>query len=411
MWNKLFAVFINFLFFFHPIFHAYLSLQGIEQGAGQKQYFNIVISIIAWLLFFHYYLFGKEKITKHHRKVLIVVFFVGICYWLTGQFYGDMPHGYYASLLGWGSAGLSGMLAGIMIMDKRRLIEVSKLIPYFSIITTIVITSFTYVAGEIVRYGNDFGWDYQIISYYMADCFLLNAYYLFFFKEKPKTLFQRILNIAVVFTMFVDAYQAYYAGGRGGAVLQTFALIFILLYLLKNKYISVIQVAFITVISIVGFMFIANKMDLMGSEGFGRISDFSSFQSDGRVDLYKSAFNYWEKSPIIGYGIGSIWHTVGYYSHNIFTDVLVEGGMIGFIFIVFLLFRALVRLYKYSLVDKNLVLVLFYSFTGLIMLLFSAYWFDNEQFWFLMGAAWSVDYKKIMANWLSNGKGYNLRFS
>ena len=104
-------------------------------------------------------------------------------------------------------------------------------------------------------------------------------------------------------------------------------------------------------------------------------------------------------SPIFGYGIGSIWHTVGHYSHNFFTDVLAEGGMIGFLLMFFLLFKALVRIYKFSIVDKNLVLVMFYSFTGLIMLMFSAYWFDNEQFWFLMGAAWSVDYKRVV-----NGK-------
>ena len=409
MWNKIFAVFINFLFFFHPIFHAYLSLRGVEQGSGQKQYFNIVISIIAWLLFLHYYLLGKEKITKHHLRVFICAVIVGVCYLLTGQIHSGSSHGYQASLLGWGSIGLSGLLAGMMIMNKRRIIEVSKLIPFFSILTTVVITSFTYVAGEIVRSGNEFGWDYQIISYYMADCFLLNAYYLIFFKDKPKNIFQKALNIAVVITMFVNAFQAYYAGGRGGAILQTFALIYIIWYLRKNKYISVIHLAFITVFFVVGFMYIANRMDLMGSEGYGRLTDFSSLNNDGRVELYNSAFYYWKSSPIFGYGIGSIWYTVGYYSHNFFTDVLAEGGMIGFLLMMILLYKALVRLYIFSKLDKNFVLVMFYSFTGLIMLLFSAYWFDNEQFWFLMGAAWSIDYKRIVSKGFNYGNSYYVR--
>ena len=409
MWDKFFAVFINFLIFFHPIFHAFLSLRGIEQESGQKQYFNIALSVYAWIMFIHYYIIGKERITKFHRRLLSSAVIVGVCYWLTGQYLSGSPHGYNASFLGWGSAGISGMLAGMMIMDNKRITEVSRLIPYFSIATTLIITAFTFVAGEVVKNDNEFGWDYQVISYYMADCFLLNAYFLLFFKDRKRNLYQKIINFAVVITMFLDAFQVYNSGGRGGAVLQTFAIIYILWYLYKNKYISNYHLFLIVLVSIIVFFIIANKMNLWDSAGMGRITNSDSKGFDGRLELYDSAINYWMKSPIIGYGLGSIWYTVGFYSHNFFTDVLAEGGMIGFLIMITILFKALVRVYRFSIADQKLVLVMFYSFTGLIMLLFSTYWFDNEQFWFLMGAVWSVDCQKVLKNGLNYEKGYYIR--
>ena len=50
--------------------------------------------------------------------------------------------------------------------------------------------------------------------------------------------------------------------------------------------------------------------------------------TDNRWIRWNLAWNAFTKSPVFGHGLGSVFYEVGFYSHNIFTDMLCEGGVV-----------------------------------------------------------------------------------
>ena len=396
MWNKLFAIYINLLFFMNPLYNTYLSLRGISQESGQLQYICIALFIFSLVFYFKWYIFGPNKITWRQVRIFVAMFIIGFLYYLSGVIYHDMPHGYYAAFLYWGSMGISAVLAGIMINRIDRLIEVSKLLPIFTIFTTIIVSIYAYNGSEMVR-NNDYNWNYQSISYFMANCFLFNAYYLFFFKN-TKSFITKIIKIAVSITMVANLFLKLNAGGRGATVLIIFSIFYLLYYLLRNHIIKPHNLILICLAFILIFIYIANSFNLWESSGFDRVTHMLQYNTETRENSYTIAIQYWTMSPFIGYGVGSIWHTVGFYSHNLFCDLLSESGVIGTSIILSLLIISLTRIYKLTRLYNEYMLILFYSFTGLIMLMFSSYWISNETFWFILSAALSIDFKQIVYN-------------
>lgn len=65
-----------------------------------------------------------------------------------------------------------------------------------------------------------------------------------------------------------------------------------------------------------------------------RLTDFSSYSADVRIHIWKNAFDFWKKSPLIGNGAGSTsnYTLIGIYSlatHNCFMDLLGDSGILG----------------------------------------------------------------------------------
>jgi len=107
-----------------------------------------------------------------------------------------------------------------------------------------------------------------------------------------------------------------------------------------------------------------------------------------RIEAYKIGYKLWKESPILGKGFGSFftnkesdgWRFILKYPHNIFIEALSELGLIGFIFVLFLIiksfvftfnnFNYLIPLLSYffisSLTSKditiNFIVLIFYEF-------------------------------------------------
>ena len=118
MWNKLFGVFVNVIFFMMPLFNTYLSIRGIYQESGQLQYLCILLFILSIFFYVKFYFFGKNRISHRHILIFAGMLLIGALYCATSAIYGNMPSGYYSSLLYWGSMCTSAVLAGIMINDE-----------------------------------------------------------------------------------------------------------------------------------------------------------------------------------------------------------------------------------------------------------------------------------------------------
>lgn len=72
--------------------------------------------------------------------------------------------------------------------------------------------------------------------------------------------------------------------------------------------------------------------------------------------------------------VGSIWYTVGYYSHNIVMDLLAETGIIGTTFFLSLLLKTFLGLYRLMRYQKTAILLSVIFLGTLLKYTFSGYY-------------------------------------
>lgn len=101
----------------------------------------------------------------------------------------------------------------------------------------------------------------------------------------------------------------------------------------------------------------------------------------GRMALASKAISAFRERPIFGNGIGSVFYLLGNYSHNMFTDILAETGMIGLIAMVFMIGHAVrkaMMLYKAGSLYRFMLILLI---SGIVLNLFSGYVWVNQHIW------------------------------
>lgn len=121
---------------------------------------------------------------------------------------------------------------------------------------------------------------------------------------------------------------------------------------------------------------------------------------EDRLTLWKSAYEMFLQSPLIGSGTGAFHDYVNgwaYYPHNIFLEIGAELGLMGLaVFVVFLLLtlKSAMRVILSPLYDdkvKQIMLILLVCFIfSLVEAQFSADINDNWHIWFFSGFIWSV---------------------
>ena len=107
--------------------------------------------------------------------------------------------------------------------------------------------------------------------------------------------------------------------------------------------------------------------------------------SEGRDILYKKAAVGIVDSPIWGHGIGSFDNYSGAYPHNIFLQLMYEGGIILTIPLLILLIKGFMSLFsfKYQQPYRNFLLLLFCS--GVIELFLSSFLWMSICLWLFYG--------------------------
>lgn len=100
-----------------------------------------------------------------------------------------------------------------------------------------------------------------------------------------------------------------------------------------------------------------------------------------RVILWTDAIEAGIERPILGNGIGSEFYVLDFRTHNIFTDVFVEYGMIGPIFVMSILLIVGGKLFSIARVNKEyLVLVVMYI-NSVLSLMVSGYYLADPVVW------------------------------
>lgn len=375
-----------FVIFFDEIFNTVILLLGITTVEGIKQYqailfFLIVVPIMTLDLL-------DVKLNRWTRQVVILCVVILGSYVLTSLFYGSPPPFYFTYLYCYGAECLPAAYIGAKLANSPYAARINGWLPFFLIPSTLILGTVGVSAammGEMVERGAEGSGalTYHSLSYMMAFCFSYSCYYVFFSGVK-KTKMTLFLKIALFLLMIYSTLVCMLSGGRGAFFVIIVESLFMLYFYISNSKSKVVffRSAIVLFIVAVAIAFVISNYGLLESSGISRLESRLT-QDEARASLYNKAYDIFLASPIWGNGLGSIWWTMGIYSHNVILDLLAEVGLIGAFAFVFVLLRTFFCSLKLSRTYPVCLLALIVLIGCLVNDTFSGYWIGSIKLFFV----------------------------
>ncbi len=221
------------------------------------------------------------------------------------------------------------------------------------VISSLIIKPFEY--GSVYKF-NLFDWSHVIFGRYIgAMALIVFMYFLNLGKNKYYLLFAFVIVTLLLGT--------FYSGLRAAALGTAFFIPAYLVYSFFkhniNLKLKIISAASLTIAALIIFAY--SNFNHIVDNRYNNLGDIHqlNFNNDpaigARLSAYKISLERFEKHPVIGLGFGgfrsyyngdfSLWIK---YPHNLFLEVLVETGLIGFTLFLFLLFIMFKSIYNIS---------------------------------------------------------------
>lgn len=368
-------------------------LTGITEGSVVEHAWAILLAGVTYTMLL---LDGmRGKLTKRNIRVLSLLFVILVLYFVTSFFYNESRPLHFSNLLMFISESIPAAYIGMRLARCRDFDKINDLLPFFVIPFALLIGTIgiQYAAiGERVN-NDDSGLNYQTVSYYTAFSYSYAAYYVFL-KQKIKGLYMAILRIVMLFMMFYCGMVCLVSGGRGAFVFIIFiSLYFAYSYLKNSKKHRMRTIAVLIIIAAV-VVWLINRFDVMESAGMLRVMD-KMMEDEHREILYHRAYEAFIASPILGNGVGSVWWTVGFYSHNMILDLLSEVGILGTTIVFIILIKTalkLLRLFRYNHIFLFFMIVML---GALVRSMFSGYWVAAIKLFFICSLMYCLPRNKM----------------
>lgn len=371
--------FILVVAFSYSIYFVIATFLGIPQeGVVFRLYSGILAVVVAFVFFL--------SIHRIPRRIyiggLLLCAIIILLYFSTRCFYDEVNNRYTSYFLSMGVRFIPAVLTGMYMLSHD---DIMKKVEYallpFILLYTITLASVAFTANIGVNIAQTFNTDflnYQSISYYSIFAFGFNMY-LIVQCSNSYTRYRRYILIALAILQVIITIMA---GGRGAFVLGcVFTLYFALKHITFSKLISYILIG-LAVLLTINAILSDNEIFKMGFERiFNFFGNTEAIGTDNRWIRWNLAWNAFTKSPVFGHGLGSVFYEVGFYSHNIFTDMLCEGGVVLFLIFIFVLMkfiRASQILITEDYRNEIIVIVFLCSF---VMNSFSGYYLSDIGIW------------------------------
>lgn len=371
--------FILVVAFSYSIYFVIATFLGIPQeGVVFRLYCGILAVVVAFVFFL--------SIHRIPRRIyiggLLLCAIIILLYFSTRCFYDEVNNRYTSYFLSMGVRFIPAVLTGMYMLSHD---DIMKKVEYallpFILLYTITLASVAFTANIGVNIAQTFNTDflnYQSISYYSIFAFGFNMY-LIVQCSNSYTRYRRYILIALAILQVIITIMA---GGRGAFVLGcVFTLYFALKHITFSKLISYILIG-LAVLLTINAILSDNEIFKMGFERiFNFFGNTEAIGTDNRWIRWNLAWNAFTKSPVFGHGLGSVFYEVGFYSHNIFTDMLCEGGVVLFLIFIFVLMkfiRASQILITEDYRNEIIVIVFLCSF---VMNSFSGYYLSDTGIW------------------------------
>lgn len=371
--------FILVVAFSYSIYFVIATFLGIPQeGVVFRLYSGILAVVVAFVFFL--------SIHRIPRRIyiggLLLCAIIILLYFSTRCFYDEVNNRYTSYFLSMGVRFIPAVLTGMYMLSHD---DIMKKVEYallpFILLYTITLASVAFTANIGVNIAQTFNTDflnYQSISYYSIFAFGFNMY-LIVQCSNSYTRYRRYILIALAILQVIITIMA---GGRGAFVLGcVFTLYFALKHITFSKLISYILIG-LAVLLTINAILSDNEIFKMGFERiFNFFGNTEAIGTDNRWIRWNLAWNAFTKSPVFGHGLGSVFYEVRFYSHNIFTDMLCEGGVVLFLIFIFVLMkfiRASQILITEDYRNEIIVIVFLCSF---VMNSFSGYYLSDTGIW------------------------------
>jgi O-antigen ligase len=241
--------------------------------------------------------------------------------------------------------------------------------------------------GNVVYYeGEDYKYLSDLALSYSASLIMGLSIYNIFYEES--NLSRKIKNLFIILVALIP----FLLGSSRGSIFSLLFPFFFFIFFKKKKSLfrSVVITFSFVLFGIVAF-FIAQNF---GSSAFTRVftiaSDIDSgSDSAARLDIWYTSILQFLNSPIFGdYVLNRKWN---FYPHNIFVEVLMSTGIIGFLpfcILIYYAFKKSIKIIKFSPQDSWITIIFL---QGFMMSSFSGSVTDNIILWAGMGLVFSVN--------------------
>lgn len=371
--------FILIVAFSYSIYFVIATVLGIPQEGVIFRLYSGILAMIAFLVF---YLSIRRIPGRIYFGGILLCVTITLLYFSTRCFYNEINNRYVSYFLSMGVRFIPAVLTGIYMLSHDDMMEKIEraLLPFILLYTiTLSFVAFTAKAGaNMVQTFNTNFLNYQSISYYSIFAFGFTMYLI----VRRRDSYTRYEKYALIVLATLQVIITIMAGGRGAFVLGcAFTLYFALKHITFGKFISYTLIA-IAALIMINTILSNNEIFKMG---FNRIFNFFSnveaIGTDNRWIRWNLAWNAFLESPIIGHGLGSVFYEVGFYSHNIFTDILCEGGLVLVSIFIFLLLKFIQASRQLIVEDYKNEIIIIVFLCSFVMNCFSGYYLSETGIW------------------------------
>lgn len=256
--------------------------------------------------------------------------------------------------------GISILLLAVIdtMEDVRRLVLINYLAILFCALYLVTTVDLSLLGTVRLGSSVEGAWNANDISGKMCIGISFSVYLLKYAKGKLKKAF-------LILSMLLFLVLILFCGSRTGFLLL--AMLFVFYLFVSARGIKVFRAVVISVaFSIVAYYLIMNwepAYNVLGSRVETLLRGLAGGNGDGSFNwrrlMLEEGWRYFKENPVFGYGIDSFRYMFGIekgletYSHNTFIEILVSGGMVGFLLYYSLYVFILLKLWKYAIRKKE----------------------------------------------------------
>ena len=298
---------------------------------------------------------------------------------------------------------------------KETLPLIIKWVEVINLIITAAMVVSVFVPFATRKFGSRYSGAiiYQTASYYAAFAFGMNLFYLinWDYPHRFKIFQNKLYLVLVVFFQLLLGASTIIPGGRGGFVLLfVYAVLGVMYWLVKNrknsiKIIAVILIGILLILMIIPVISVFLEIPSFNT-GIQRALEFIDFSgkkfnleegSSGRGPIYRQAVQLIMVRPFFGYGLFSYMYdltTVNQYPHNLFLEILLQGGLLYFGIFLWVSLAGLKKFKVLVCEEPSFMIILFLVTFPLVLLMFSGTYLTEPLLWYSCAILYSARVEK-----------------
>lgn len=371
----------------YSLFYVIVAALNVNLGSFGLRIFSSLLAAIAYAIYFYDVKYRRKA---ENNIIAFSLVFSTVGCMITYLRYDWINTQYAGAIMSFLVRGLPAILMALWASRENNILKVIYWLPCF-----IILYTFSSFISAVYSFNNSL--IYQSISYYSVFAYGFTLYFFFnrkHFINNETIACKWVISKPVIYTLLIiQCYCLFAGGGRGAFVLFIFVTTYYLHKLSKK------HLALIICLCLILLLFIGSNIQSVISEskseytGAFRIINFfndtSRLHSDQRVDIYSLAFSCFLDSPFLGNGIGGVFYELGAYSHNIILDFLIDVGIIGFSFILFLGIKAIQFYRKVITNNYHHEIPLIMGLSSFVFLFFSSNYLLDGPLWFCLSYAYA----------------------